>query len=69
EIVFRCAEMAPPSRVCSRNYAWYVHFEKLPHPFAVIWMPSRMRGTNDGGYFYNSKSGIRIEAAANTIFI
>ncbi|KAK7441587.1 hypothetical protein VKT23_016579 [Stygiomarasmius scandens] len=63
------ADMAPPSGVCASNYARYVHFEKSPHPFAIAWTTSHTGNVNDGGHFYNAKYGIRVEAAANTIFV
>ncbi|THU96490.1 hypothetical protein K435DRAFT_664447, partial [Dendrothele bispora CBS 962.96] len=69
EIVFRSAEMAPPSGVCARNYARYVHFEHSPHPFIIVWNTSRIGPVKDGGHFHNTTYGIRAEAASNTLFL
>ncbi|THV03261.1 hypothetical protein K435DRAFT_651827 [Dendrothele bispora CBS 962.96] len=69
EIVFRSAEMAPPSGVCARNYARYVHFEHSPHPFIIVWNTSRIGPVKDGGHFHNTTYGICAEAASNTVFL
>ncbi|KAF9074235.1 hypothetical protein BDP27DRAFT_1214783 [Rhodocollybia butyracea] len=65
-IIFRNADLAPPSGVFARNYARYVHREKQPHRWAASWTTFRDDSANDaGGHFYLPEYGIRIRAATN----
>ncbi|KAF9065567.1 hypothetical protein BDP27DRAFT_1157645, partial [Rhodocollybia butyracea] len=65
-LVFRNADLAPPSGVFARNYARYVHREKQPHRWAASWTTFRDDSVAEaGGHFYLPEYGIRIRAATN----
>ncbi|EEB96583.1 hypothetical protein MPER_04261 [Moniliophthora perniciosa FA553] len=69
KIPFRFAEMAPPCGVFAQNYARPTHTENQPHQYSISWTTGRQGTPSDGGHFYNSTLGIRVQGAANTVVI
>jgi hypothetical protein len=41
---------------------------RQPHKFAVAWTISRTFADDQGGHFFNSKYGIRVKGATDTLF-
>jgi hypothetical protein len=68
-VEFYDVELAPPCGVFGVNYARSTHYEKQPHKYAMSWTTGRTLGRDDGGHFYVSQYGIRVQGAPNTLVI
>jgi hypothetical protein len=44
-----------------------VHHEGQPHKFAISWTISRSLADDEGGHFYNSAYGVRIQGGPDTV--
>ncbi|KAF8836612.1 hypothetical protein BDN67DRAFT_983812 [Paxillus ammoniavirescens] len=66
---FQGVELAPPAGVFAQNYCRAGHSEHQPHKYGLAWTTGRVGGLERGGHFYNSKYGIAVQSASNTMVV
>ncbi|RPB02904.1 hypothetical protein L873DRAFT_1841542 [Choiromyces venosus 120613-1] len=49
------------------NYSRAIHKEGTPHKYSLFWTTERSLGEGEGGNFFISDYGIRIQGAKNTM--
>lgn len=66
---FHDVEMAPPCGVMAQNYARAIHTEQQPHKWAISLTIRSSFGPRQGGDFYFSRYGVRVQSAENTLVL